>query len=377
MKLTAPVKLLPTKEQALDLKRTMKQANEACNYLSQCAWSDHTFRQYNLHHLAYYDTREQFPDLSAQTIVRCIARVAAAYKLNRNVKCTFRPYSAIAYDAHILRWYTTKLAVSIWTVNGRQHIPFVCGPQQKALLQTQQGESDLALVHGIWYLLTTCNVEETPEQETEDVLGIDLGIVNLAADSDGQVFSGEAVETNRRILAHRRRNLQRKGTKATKRKLKELSGKQSRFQKNTNHMISKCIVQKAQDTNRAVAVENLTGIRSRTTIRRSQRARHTNWSFYQLKQFLAYKSKRAGIPLLEVDPRNTSRTCPICGCIDKRNRKTQATFSCVSCGYSASADTNAAQNIRARAIVNRPNELRLKVSASRLGTSPQSLVRGS
>jgi len=345
MKLIAQVKLLPTKAQAKSLKRTMERTNSACNYLSQHAWDDHTFGQYNLHKLAYYDTRHEFLDLSSQTVVRCISRVADAYKLDHKTRRSFRPYSAIAYDDRILTWRVTKSFVSIWTVAGRQHIPFVCGERQRELLRTRQGESDLVLRQGKWYLYATCNVEEPELIQPEDVLGIDLGIVNLAADSDGEVFSGEATEKNRRIYEHRRRSLQRKGTKAAKRKLRQLSGKQANFQKTTNHTISKRIAQKAQVTKRAIAVENLVGIRSRTTVRRSQRARHANWSFYQLKQQIAYKAKIAGVPLLEVDPRNTSRTCPVCGCIDKANRRIQAIFSCVSCGFSGPADTVAAKNI--------------------------------
>jgi putative transposase len=55
-----------------------------------------------------------------------------------------------------------------------------------------------------------------------------------------------------------------------------------------------------------------------------------------------------------VDPRNTSRQCAECGCIDKKNRPDQATFSCVSCSHKDAADVNAARNIRARATVAMP-----------------------
>jgi transposase len=58
-----------------------------------------------------------------------------------------------------------------------------------------------------------------------------------------------------------------------------------------------------------------------------------------------------------VDPRNTSRTCPACGYIDKANRVSQSVFSCVVCGFSGLADFIAALNIRVlgRAAVMRPN----------------------
>jgi putative transposase len=76
-----------------------------------------------------------------------------------------------------------------------------------------------------------------------------------------------------------------------------------------------------------------------------------NWGFGQLGTFVQYKAKRAGVPVCFVDPRNTSRQCSACGCIDKKNRTNQATFLCISCGHSSLADFNAAINIRSRALM--------------------------
>jgi IS605 OrfB family transposase len=354
MKLTAKVKILHDPNQAAALKATMILANRACNYISDLAWEHKVFRQFPLHKLTYYPVREQL-ELTAQVVVRCISKVADAYKLDRNAKRTFKPLGAITYDSRILSYHMETSEVSIWTLAGRLKIPFVCGERQRELLQGQRGESDLVYIDGQVYLFATCDVEEPIPADLDDVLGVDLGIVNLASDSDGEIFNGKMIEQNRRIFSHRRRNLQRKQTKSAKRKLKKISGKQARFQKHTNHIISKRIVQKAQDTGRAIALEELGGIRERVTVRgRKQRARHANWSFYQLRQYIDYKAALAGVPVIFVDPRNTSRTCPVCGCVDKRNRISQSAFSCVSCGHSANADTNAAVNIAARAVVNRP-----------------------
>jgi IS605 OrfB family transposase len=292
--------------------------------------------------------------LAAQVVIRCIARVADAYKANRQQRCHFAPRGAIAYDARILHWYPDQSAVSLWAGGGRLHLPFVCGARQRALLPSQHGESDLVYRDGAFYLYATCDVAAPPVGEFADVLGLDLGIVALAVDSDGEVYSGAAVEQHRRRHAHRRRNLQKKGTKAAKRKLRRLAGKQARFQRDTNHRIAKRVVHKAQGTKRALAVEDLTGLRARTTVSRRQRARHANWSFYQLRQFITYKAQRVGVAVIAVDPRHTSQTCSVCGHVARANRRSQALFSCMACGHSAPADHNAAQNIRARAVVNRP-----------------------
>ncbi|MBA3239870.1 MAG: IS200/IS605 family element transposase accessory protein TnpB, partial [Acidobacteria bacterium] len=105
---------------------------------------------------------------------------------------------------------------------------------------------------------------------------------------------------------------------------------------------------------RGIAIEELKGIRERTRFRKSQRARMSGWSFFQLRQFLEYKSRLNGVRLVTVDPRNTSRTCHECGHCEKANRRTQEQFECQSCGHRSLADFNAALNIRAKAKVNWP-----------------------
>ncbi|MBC7910351.1 MAG: IS200/IS605 family element transposase accessory protein TnpB [Pyrinomonadaceae bacterium] len=348
MKLIVNLKLQPTPEQARILRQTLELANKACNAISEQAWGTQTFRQYNLHKLVYHSIRDTF-DLSAQVVVRLIAKVADAYKLDTKRERIFRLHGSIAYDDRILSCKRDD-RVSIWTVEGRQAIPFVCGEYQRKLLPFRKGETDLIYRKGSFYLNAVCDVDEPLLDDAQDVIGVDFGIVNLATDSDGEVFTGAKVDETRRRYAHRRRNLQRKLTRSAKRKLKRLSGKQSRFQRDTNHVISKRLVLKAKDTTRAIAVENLKGIRERVTVRRSQRARHHNWAFAQLRNFLEYKTRLYGVRLYAVDPRHSSRECSRCGYTDKANRQSQDKFLCQSCGHCANADFNAALNLRARAV---------------------------
>ena len=352
MKLIAQIKLLPTPEQAQALRKTLEVANAACNSISEQAWESQTFKQFPIHKLTYYAVKEMF-GLSAQVVVRCISKVADAYKLDRKVKRIFKPHGAIAFDDRILTYKLDRMELSIWTVEGRQKMSFACGKRQLELLKGQHGESDLCLVKGKFYLMVVCDVETPKPIDVEGVLGVDLGLVQIAATSDGGGFSGAAIEDNRRKFGHRRSNLQKKQTKSATRKLKKISGVQSRFQKNINHVISKGLVKIAQDTRRAIGLEDLTGIHE-APVRSKQRARHANWAFYDLRTKIEYKAERAGVPVIFVDPRYTSQMCNECGCVDRANRKSQSVFLCVQCGFSTSADTNASRNIRDRATVNLP-----------------------
>jgi IS605 OrfB family transposase len=353
MKLIAQLKLLPTPEQADAVKRTLHQANAACDRISNTAWQTQTFNQFDLHKLAYADVRETF-GLASQMAVRCISKVADAYKLDRNCQRTFNPTGSIAYDDRILSWNLKDPSVSIWTLDGRQSIPFVCGERQWALLQTRHGETDLAYVGGAFYLLATCDVETPDPIDVEGVLGVDLGVTNIAVDSDGTLYSGGTIKGVRYRHRRLRTKLQRKGTLSAKRRLRHLSKQEGRFATDTNHVISNHLVQAAQRTKRGIALEDLKHIQTRVRARKSQRAVLKSWAFAQLQAFVVYKALLAGVPVVFVDPRNTSRTCPVCGHIDKANRKTQAHFLCTSCSYAGNADVIAAGNISSRAAVNRP-----------------------
>lgn len=353
MKLTAKVKLKPTEAQADSLKRTLEAANAACNYMSDMAWGAQAFGQFKIHALTYYEARDRFK-LTAQLVVRCIAKVADSYKLDKQTKRTFKPHGSVAFDSRILSWKLDKNEVSIWTMDGRQKMTFACRERDKELLAGDRGESDLCLINGEFYLFTSCEVNEPAPTDIEDFLGVDLGVANIAVDNEGTVHQGKTVKNVRYRQRKLRTTLQRKGTHAARRRLKKLAGKERRFATWTNHNISKCIVAKAKDTNRGVALEELGGIRDRVTVRRPQRATLHSWSFHQLRTFIEYKAKLLGVPVITVDPKNTSRTCPCCGHIDKANRKSQDKFLCVDCGFSGLADHIAAINIGRRAVVNRP-----------------------
>jgi IS605 OrfB family transposase len=354
MKLTVAVQLQPTPEQANALRSTLEQANAACNEISTAAWTNRMFGQFKLHKLVYGPIRAS-SGLSAQVVVRCIAKVADAYKLDRKRRRTFKPHGSIAFDDRILRWYVDRSEVSVWTVAGRQRIPFVCGERAHELLKFRQGESDLVLRDDRWYLFATVNVEEPPPGEPSQWLGVDLGIVNIATDSDGTVYSGTQVNGLRRRHRKLRQRLQSKGTRSAKRLLRKRRRKERRFATDVNHLISKRLVAVAKGTGRGIALEDLQGIHDRLTVRKPQRAPLRSWSFFQLRQFVSYKARLTGVAVVFVDPRNSSRTCPRCGLIDKRNRPSQAQFSCVSCGLAGLADHIAALNVQGRASVNAPD----------------------
>ena len=352
MKQTFLVRLELTAEQFRMLRETMRAFNHACNFIAARAYKLRSANKMRLQKEIYAETRKHF-GLSAQMAIRAIAKVCEAYKRDRSKQPHFRDFSAMVYDQRILSWKRLEQA-SILTLNGRILVPIRIGEYQKARMDRIRGQADLILRNRRFYLAVIVEAPEASQYDPVGALGVDLGIVNLAVDSDGTTYKGKDVDRTTHRMERIKAKLQRCGSTSAKRHLKRLSGHEARYRRNVNHTISKRLVAKAEDTGRAIVLENLKGIRGQTMVRKAQRRRHNSWSFNQLRQFIEYKAKMAGVPVMFVNPRGTSHTCPRCERQEKKNRPSRDRFECVGCGLAGPADYIAALNIAARGAVNRP-----------------------
>jgi putative transposase len=364
MKLVAQIQLLPDADAAAKLRSTVERFNEACNWLAGVAFDTQVSNRIELQRIAYQDIRDKFA-LSAQMTCLCVRRVCEAYKRDKSIRPTFRKDAAMPFDQRTMSFKGID-RVSLLALSGRLLIPFLVGSYGKERLAMPKGQADLvSRKDGKWFLIVTVDVPDGTPVPATDFLGVDLGLAKIATDSDpdSEPHSGKPAERVRRKHNLQRKRLQKRNTKGAKKKLKRVSGKEARFRKHQNHVISKAIVQTAKGTGRGIAVEDLSGIRDRLPAwGKDARNRLSGWSFGQLVAFLSYKAALAGVPVEAVDARHTSQTCSACGHCCRENRTSQEKFLCVSCGMSMNADKNAALNIRARALSKRAPEL-VSVSA--------------
>jgi IS605 OrfB family transposase len=336
--------------------------------------ADRIWRKHDAQKHWYTQLRDRF-GLSAQPTIRVIGKVADAYAtLHANLRAgtygapgtarrrvvedtpiRFRPDAAQPFDLRCLSWQLLDLGrdgtVSIWTVAGRlRGLRLVGNPAHLTLLRhaASIGETDLVHRDGHWLLHAVIDVPEAPLRNPAGFLGVDLGIVNIATTSDGDRMSGSHLNRYRKRQQRLRKRLQAKKTASARRLLRKRRRREARFAADVNHQISKRIVAEAERTGRGIAVEELTGIRARVRLRKPQRATLHSWSFAQLGQFLEYKARQAGVAFMQVDPAYTSQTCRSCGHVDKKNRRSQASFVCGRCGFVGHADHNAAGNIADR-----------------------------
>jgi putative transposase len=348
---TIACKLAPTPEQRCELDATLVAFADACNFIADVARQIHSSNKVKVQHVCYAEVRSRF-GLSANLAIRAIARVCAALKVKSKAHSTFAPTS-IDYDQRIFSFREWDWTFSLTLFHTRERLATVLGDYQKGRLKGRRpGSATLVKRRDGVFFLHVVLVDSAPEpREPSEMIGVDLGVKNLATTDDGENFSGDDVEACRKRYARMRRTCQSTGTKSAKRKLQKVHLRESRMRANENHRISNRLIAKAKDTGAAIACEDLAGIGDRTTARKAQRSRLKGWAFYQMRTFITYKAKREGIRVVPVDPRHTSRTCSACGHCEKRNRKSRDEFVCCHCGLALPADVNAARNIRIRGIV--------------------------
>lgn len=338
---TVKCKLQVDKDMADILRETLNRFAECCNDIRVIAEENGTTNKVELQHLCYHELKAKY-QLQANLIIRAIARVATALKGKRPSK-VFRPTS-MDLDARTFSFIERKEEISISTYAGRKHIKLALGNFQRGLLKGQKPKAATLSYNRnkkVFYI-NICLETEVIVPSGGNPVGVDRGLYNIATTSNGQTFSGKQVMHVRKHYSKLRQRLQSKGTKSAKRRLKLLSGKESRYMKDINHCISKAIVANCKAGDMLV-LEELTYIRDRVKSARSQRLIMHSWTFAQLQQFIEYKANAVGIPVMYIDPRYTSQRCSRCDEIGIRNKHK---FWCPHCNMANNADFNAAYNIR-------------------------------
>lgn len=337
-------KLMTTPAAADALVETSQRFSDACNHVLKISVKEETNNAIKLHKLCYTDVRKGF-GLSANLAVRSIRRVVSCMtklKGNRKRPKEFKPKS-IDYDARIFSYKEVSESVSLTTTRGRISIPMLLGEhQRKALIGQNPTSATVINKAGVWYIHITVEFEGESRQG-DGVLGIDLGVDNIATASTGLIIEGKTRQEFKKKRAKVRASLQSKGKKSTKKVLKKLSGYESRRIKQENHVLSRQLVEEAKRHNCGVIrMEQLKDIRCRTkTWNKHLNRMVAGWSFYQLQQFVTYKAIALGIVVELINPAYTSQTCHQCLNLGSRNGER---FNCLTCGEQH-ADVNASHVI--------------------------------
>lgn len=315
--------------------------NKACQIVLNYGSQHRTYNKNALNKATYRQVREALPRLSSALVQT--ARDEASEVLKRtDCAASVKKRLSVRYDNRTFKFYPDSDKVSLTTVSGRLSFPF----KHYDYLDTWRGEytsAQLLVRCGRVFLNVQVKMPDVKENAAGKVLGIDRGILKIAVCSDNTFYASGNLRAVKGRYQHLRRRLQRVGTRSARRKLRRLSGRERRFALNTNHCISKAIVNKKGFG--VFALENLRIKRRKMNGRRFNRLLGS-WSPNELRRLLVYKAEAKGKIVVEVNPRHTSQRCSRCGYVSKLNRR-GLDFHCVVCGFALNADLNAARNIGA------------------------------
>ena len=316
---------------------TLDLYKQGLQYCIENAWELGIKNNVKLHPFVYSKLRKI--GLPAQLSASCIKMACGIVK-----KAKSKPFinrTSIRYNAP--RSFSFKNNIlSISTINGRVKVPIPIPDYARKYF------NDWKIIESLLYqqkdkaYFTFTFSRESPKTSNQhyEVLGVDLGVNNLAVTSKN-VFYGNKIKSLRKRRDRLVSKLQSKGTRGSKRKLKKLSGTWQRFMRWTNHNISFSIVSKLKQGD-IIVMEDLSGIRISA---RYNKWVH-KWAFRQLQDFIEYKALEKGIRIVYVNPAYTSKECNRC-----HNRNTirySGFLECKDCGHTINSDINGARNIARR-----------------------------
>ena len=339
---------------------TIEEWLAGCNIASTLAWNEcHT--KSDARQLAKQQIKQE-TKLGDQHATLACHEVSGAIKScierRKNGKKASQPQfttRSMTFDRRTLTVFPDQEKVTLTTLGDHSRVHAdLCLPEdedgyQYDYLDSDEWEYTESTLHyrdGDWYIhlgYRTPKEDDETKSATENgtVLGVDLGVNQIAVTSTARFFDAGELNHYRREFEKTRGSLQQTGTQSAHRTIEFLSGREERYVKHVLHSVSNGIVEEAleHDCN-GIVFEELDGIREDLP----EAAWHSEWAFRKLKDFVEYKAEFEGLFVDTTSPRNTSKRCNECGFTHDKNRH-GGQFECRSCGKSNHADYNAAKNI--------------------------------
>jgi len=350
MELTLKMKVREKTRWKIDaLREAMELFRGAVNDWIAVAWK-HRVADRSLHSLAYKELRRKYPNLYSNSLQDAmnwaIQIVKTEIKLNPGEEPKFET-PIISFKNVDFKFENNGFVVPL---NGkRAYIPvYVPKKYYKWLMNGRFGRLYFKEEGRKIYAYLSVKVEEKPTYEPKLWFGVDIGVHNLVvvADDRGREimrFDGETINRYKELLEKGRGERQRRQMRDFNERGHKLGHKHRNFSNYVNHVIAKEIVRKAKEYQACIVLEKLKGVKRRMA-RKPKRVRKLlhRWSYHDLIQKIKYKAKLEGVPVIEISPRNTSKTCSKCGFVHKFRDQM---FHCPNCSLIIDRDLNASINI--------------------------------
>jgi len=214
--------------------------------------------------------------------------------------------------------------------------------------------------NGKWFVSIQTEREVEQPVAHGEAVGIDMGVVRFATLSDGTIvpsldsFNWHAAELCKAQQGMSRKKKFSNNWKKAKAKVQRIHVRIANARRDYLHKVSTTISKNhAMVVIEDLQVSNMSRSSAGTVLSPGKNISAKSglnksildqgWA--EFRRQLEYKLSWNGGELIAVPPMNTSRTCPSCGHISADNRKSQAAFACVDCGFEENADLVGAINV--------------------------------
>ena len=360
---------------------TRKQYARAFNMSAECLINNSSTSKRFLHKVQYERIKGECPSLPTG-LIQCARDVAVEAVKTWNVKKTKlkqkHPKKAGRMKPSMKEKCTMRYDVRTVTLRGSQLTFSTCDKRIKTIISIPEFFTERYPETDGWKLkganigidrkgrVFVNLIYECPDSVIE---GNNDGVYNIVTTSEGDHYGAKDVRRVKRKYNHVRSELQEKGTRSAKRRLKAISGREKRFVKDQNHCISKKLANIDEDVS-VYVLENLSSmnmLKLKGKSNKTMRKWLSNWSYSDLEFKLVYKCKMNGIRVEFVDARYTSQKCSVCKTIDKASRNGNR-YTCRHCGSRMHADISRMDGVPQ---VNRKRNLWIKRSRPSLQACPE------
>ncbi|MGC8911144.1 MAG: RNA-guided endonuclease InsQ/TnpB family protein [Nitrososphaeria archaeon] len=382
---TCKFKLNPNEEQKTILEELFSVYGSIVRECLNKATKMNITSRKRLHEAIYRELRVKYPSYPSHYIYTAIAHVLGMLKSFRRLSRKRKDIKApsvenlntiLLDDTHLFwfNWDNLKLA----THKGHIIIPFEPHEHSRKFTSCWSVKGSRLARRGDKYFLHVTFRKAIAEKEPSGVLGIDINekSIDLAIIKPDKVkftkIDISEIKYIRDRYFKKRRSIQTKTSgNVETRLLAKYSGRERRRTDDVLHRASKIIAKIVSEENLKPVMEELNHMRERINYGRRMNRRLHAMPFRRIQFFISYKAMEQGFKPKLVKAKNTSRTCPICGELNKPNGHV---FKCKKCGFQADRHLVAAWNIAVKLPMCRPLPLAAKALEEALKAEGERIV---